>query len=127
MIIYKYKLENENKNKSYFLKIYKFWNKNKKYHIAITPEDKAYIDNKINKKFFINVSKYSYKLITKEEKLGYIIYLDQFFRHLKRINMTITEELIYNNRKTSVKSAKELLKYDLTPDEMIINLMVFKY
>lgn len=127
MIIYKYKLENENKNKSYFIKIYKFWNKNKKYHIAITPEDKAYIDNKINKKFFINVSKYSYKLITKEEKIGYVIYLDQFFRHLKRINMTITEELIYNNRKTSVKIAKELLKYDLTPDEMIIILMIFKH
>ena len=111
---------------SYFNEIYLFWNENIKYHIPIKDEDKKYIDNKINNLFFQKII-YNYKLITKNEKIGYIIFLDQFTRNMSRINSSFyTEKYILDSRKTAYKYiiSNILDKEELTKTEYIYILIV---
>jgi len=115
--------------KSYFKTIYDFWLINQKYHIPISEEDKNYIDTEIYKTFYENQrGKYKYQLITDEEYLGNIIYLDQFSRNISRI-MDIKEETIYTNRQLSLKYCKYLLqkKTIKTSLDYIIIFMPFKH
>jgi tRNA(Ile)-lysidine synthetase-like protein len=68
-----------------------FWLQNPDYWIETNKAKQAIVDKIIYDKFYT----YDY---ANEDRLGIIIYLDQFYRHFSRINSNITESLILENR-----------------------------
>jgi len=121
----------ETRAKSYYNDIYNFWIKNYKYWIPITDYNKLYIDTIIYNDFYKAHTHFiwKYSLITKEEKIGYIIFLDQFTRNMKRYKDLYYETDIISFRQMALKYCYEILKMplDLNPYEIIICLFPFKH
>jgi len=100
-----------------------FWLQNPDYWIATNKAKQALVDKIIYDKFYT----YDY---ANEDRLGIIIYLDQFYRHFSRINSNITESLILENRINACNLVEDMDPRTLLSkpeDELIWYLMPWKH
>ena len=111
-----------------YIDIYNFWFNNQKYWIPISDKDKNYIDNIIYKNYYnIKIE----NVDNKKSLIGYIIYKDQFIKHFQRINNSITDNFILNQRQELINFIKENNILDdllnIKDVELIFILMPFKH
>lgn len=111
-----------------YINIYNFWFNNQKYWIPISDKDKHYIDNIIYKNYYnIKIENVN----DKKSLIGYIIYNDQFIKHFQRIDNSITDNFILNQRQHLINFIKENNILDdllnIKDVELIFILMPFKH
>lgn len=111
---------------SFYLNVYLFWKEKKEYWISINNKEKA--DKEIYTLFWKKEKEEEIKV--KEEIIGRVIYLDQFYRHFYRFLKVDNEEEILSKR----KEALELLQQqscnfwsELEDWELVFCLMVYKH